>query len=265
MVWTHPHFNPVAISIGFLSVHWYGIMYLVGFCAGFFLGQYRRRTQPSLGWTKSEVDDILFYIVLGIVVGGRLGYVFIYLPHYYLSHPLEILYIWQGGMSFHGGFLGVLLAMTLFSRKTHKNWLKITDFIAPLIPPGIAAGRLGNFINGELWGRPTDGSWGMIFPNADKVPVPRHPSQLYEMALEGLVLFLILWIFSNKSRPKGAVSGLFLICYGVFRFIIEFTRQPDEFLGLLAWGMSMGQWLSLPMIISGFLLTAWAYRNKTAT
>ncbi len=261
MVWTHPQFNPIALQLGPLAIHWYGLMYLVGFAAGLFLGQYRRRKNTFSGWTKTEVDDVLFYIVLGIVLGGRLGYVLFYMPHYYISHPLEIFYVWQGGMSFHGGFLGVLIAMWIFSRRTAKTWLAIIDFIAPLIPPGIAAGRLGNFINGELWGRPTDGTWGMVFPNVDLVA--RHPSQLYELGLEGVAFFLLLWGFSRKQRPTGAVSAVFLIGYGVFRFVVEFTREPDNFLGLLALNMSMGQWLSLPMIVGGMGLLTWVYRRPS--
>ena len=194
------------------------------------------------------MDDALFYGAIGVILGGRLGYVLFYQPGYYLSHPLEILALWQGGMSFHGGFLGVLLAMVFFSRKI-GSWLAVMDFVAPLVPLGLAAGRLGNFINGELWGRATSVPWGMVFPQADDLP--RHPSQLYELGLEGLVLFAILWWYSSKPRPVGAVSALFLIGYGGFRFLVEFTREPDSFLGLLALNMSMGQWLSLPMVLIG--------------
>ena len=192
--------------------------------------------------------------MLGVIFGGRLGYVFFYKASYYLGHPLEILAVWQGGMSFHGGFLGVLAAMAWFAHKQRLRWLEITDFIAPLVPPGLAFGRLGNFINGELWGRPADVPWAMIFPRVDNLP--RHPSQLYEFALEGLLLFTLLWLYARKPRPVGTVSGLFLIGYGSFRLLGEFTREPDDFLGLLSLGMSMGQWLSLPMVIAGtFLMT----------
>jgi len=204
---------------------------------------------------------VLFFAVLGVVLGGRLGYVLFYKLGYYLTHPAEILAVWQGGMSFHGGFLGVLLALWWVARKYRLRWLVLTDFVAPLIPLGLAAGRLGNFINGELWGRVTDVPWGTVFPYAGAEP--RHPSQLYQFALEGLALFLLLWLFSARPRPVGAVSGLFLVGYGVFRFVAEFFREPDDFLGLLALGLSMGQWLSLPMILAGIAMLAWAYRSPT--
>jgi phosphatidylglycerol:prolipoprotein diacylglycerol transferase len=246
---THPHFDPVAIHIGSLGIHWYGLMYLTAFLAFLLLARLRIRQRPDSGWTDKHVDDMLFYGALGVVLGGRLGYVLFYQPAYFAAHPAEILAVWQGGMSFHGGFIGVLLAIAWFARKENKRWLPMMDFIAPLVPPGLAAGRMGNFINGELWGRPTDLPWGMVFPQVDNLP--RHPSQLYEFGLEGIVLFLLLWFYSSKPRPAGAVSGLFLIGYGSFRFLVEFTRQPDDFLGLLAFSMSMGQWLSLPMVLAG--------------
>jgi phosphatidylglycerol:prolipoprotein diacylglycerol transferase len=251
----HPDFDPVAIHIGPLGIHWYGLMYLTAFMAFLLLARLRIRTCPDCGWTEKQVDDVLFYGALGVVLGGRLGYCLFYQPTYYLSHPAEILMVWQGGMSFHGGFLGVLIAVWLFARKENKQWLPMMDFIAPLVPPGLAAGRLGNFINGELWGRPTDVPWGMVFPKVDEVA--RHPSQLYEFGLEGIALFLLLWFYSGKPRPAGAVSGLFLIGYGSFRFLVEFTRQPDSFLGLLSLGLSMGQWLSLPMVLAG----VWLFRR----
>jgi phosphatidylglycerol:prolipoprotein diacylglycerol transferase len=246
---THPQFDPIALQLGPLGIHWYGLMYLIGFLSLLWLGKWRARTQPERGWQAAEMDDILFYGALGVIIGGRLGYVVFYQPVYYLSHPLEIAYLWQGGMSFHGGFLGVLVAMVLFARKTGKRWLAVMDFVAPLVPLGLGAGRLGNFINAELWGRTTDVAWGMVFPQVDQLA--RHPSQLYQFALEGIVLFVMLWWYSNKPRPVGAVSGLFLIGYGSFRFLVEFTREPDSFLGLLTFGLSMGQWLSLPMIAAG--------------
>jgi phosphatidylglycerol:prolipoprotein diacylglycerol transferase len=246
---THPQFDPIALQLGPLGIHWYGLMYLIGFLSLLWLGKWRASTQPERGWKSAEMDDILFYGALGVIIGGRLGYVIFYQPAYYLSHPLEIAYLWQGGMSFHGGFLGVLAAMVLFARKTGKRWLAVMDFVAPLVPLGLGAGRLGNFINGELWGRTTDAAWGMVFPQVDQLA--RHPSQLYQFALEGIVLFVLLWWYSSKPRPVGAVSGLFLIGYGSFRFLVEFTREPDSFLGLLALGLSMGQWLSLPMIAAG--------------
>jgi phosphatidylglycerol:prolipoprotein diacylglycerol transferase len=256
---THPQFDPVAISFGSFGIRWYGLMYLLGFVAGMLLGRMRAARDPWRQWAKREVDDVLFYVVIGIIIGGRLGYVLFYKPEYYLMHPLEIFAIWQGGMSFHGGFLGVLAAIVLFARKTGRPWLGVMDFIAPLVPPGIAAGRFGNFINAELWGRPTDVPWAMVFPNVDRVA--RHPSQLYEFALEGVALFALLWWFSRRARPLGAVSALFLIGYGVARFAVEYTREPDTFLGVLALGFTMGQWLSLPMAAAGVAMLWWAYRK----
>ncbi|MCB5205768.1 prolipoprotein diacylglyceryl transferase [Methylovorus mays] len=248
----HPEFDPIAIHIGSFGIHWYGLMYLLGFLSLLWLGKWRIRRNPNSGWKVSDVDDILFYGALGVIIGGRLGYVMFYQPTYFSQHPHEILYLWQGGMSFHGGFLGVLAAMALFARKTGKRWLEIMDFVAPLVPIGLGAGRMGNFINGELWGRATDMPWGMIFPKVDQVV--RHPSQLYEFALEGVMLFLILWIYSSKPRPRGTVSALFLIGYGSFRFLAEYTREPDSYLGLLSMGLSMGQWLSAPMVIAGLVM-----------
>ena len=259
-MFVHPQFDPVAIAIGPLAIRWYGLMYLLAFAAFLLLGKHRAKTRPDLGWTSEQMDDVLFYGVLGVILGGRLGYVIFYKSGYYLSHPLEIFFVWQGGMSFHGGFLGVLLAMVLFARKSGKPWLALMDFVAPLVPPGLAAGRLGNFINGELVGRVTDVPWAMVFPQVDRLP--RHPSQLYNFALEGLALFVLLWWFSAKPRPRGAVSAMFLIGYGAFRFIEEFGREPDDFLGLLAFGLSMGQWLSAPMIVAGCAMLAWSYRKS---
>jgi phosphatidylglycerol---prolipoprotein diacylglyceryl transferase len=259
-MFVHPQFDPAAITIGPLTIHWYGLMYLLGFLLFILLGRYRIKQQPHGVFTREMLDDALFYGVLGVIIGGRLGHVLFYQPGYYLQHPLEIFFIWQGGMSFHGGFLGVVVAMILLARKYSLSWLSVTDFIAPLIPPGLGAGRIGNFINGELWGRPTDAPWGMVFPHVDDLP--RHPSQLYEFALEGLALFVIIWIYSAKSRPLGAVSGVFAIGYGVFRSFVEFFREPDDgFLGIMTFGISMGQWLSLPMIAVGGLLLIWAYRS----
>jgi phosphatidylglycerol:prolipoprotein diacylglycerol transferase len=220
------------------------------------LGRWRAR-QMYAGWKPSDIDDMLFLGVFGVILGGRLGYVLFYKPLYYLAHPLEIFEVWHGGMSFHGGFLGVLLALVFFARRRGRTLLDVTDFVAPLCPLGLAAGRLGNFINAELVGRPTQGPWAMIFPQVDNVP--RHPSQLYEFGLEGLLLFALLWVYAAKPRPRGAVSGLFLAGYGTFRFIAEFAREPDNFLGFLAMGLTMGQWLSLPMIVAGGTLMIWAY------
>ena len=203
-----------------------------------------------------------FFGALGVILGGRLGYVLFYQFGYFLQHPNEILAVWQGGMSFHGGFLGVLVAMGLFARKYRLKWLNIMDFVAPLVPIGLGAGRMGNFINGELWGRVTNSEYGMVFPRVDQLL--RHPSQLYEFTLEGICLFLILWIYSSKPRETGAISALFLIGYGSFRFIAEYTREPDSYLGLLSMGFSMGQWLSLPMILVGIWMWVQAHQKRFA-
>lgn len=258
----HPQFDPVAFHLGPVSVRWYGLMYLAAFVIVLVLGRYRLRNQPWHGLEQRDLDDMLFLGVLGVVLGGRLGYVLFYKPLEYLHDPLRVLFVWEGGMSFHGGFLGVILAMWWFARSRGKHWFTVTDFIAPLCPLGLGAGRLGNFINGELWGRASSVPWAMIFPQADSVP--RHPSQLYEFALEGILLFAIVWLYSRRWRPLGAVSGVFLIGYGTLRFLVEFTREPDSFLGLLALGLSMGQWLSLPMVALGIGMLAWAYRRPRA-
>jgi phosphatidylglycerol:prolipoprotein diacylglycerol transferase len=255
----HPQIDPVAIAVGPLAVRWYGLMYLVGFGMAFLLARSRIKQGRSGNISLAVFDDLFFFCVLGVVLGGRLGYVLFYKPGYYFSHALEIPAVWQGGMSFHGGFLGVLLAMLYIARKYRIRWLVLTDFIAPLIPPALAAGRIGNFINGELWGRVTGVPWGMVFRGAG--PLPRHPSQLYQFALEGVLLFIILWLYSARPRPTGAVSAMFLIGYGVLRFSVEYFREPDDFLGLLAFNLSMGQWLSLPMILAGIAMLAWARRK----
>lgn len=249
-MFVHPQFNPIAIQITEkFGVHWYGLMYLLGFVAFLLLGKYQIKHKPWFNWNQQMIDDALFYGALGVILGGRIGYVLFYQFSNFMAHPLDIVKVWQGGMSFHGGFLGVLVAMYFFHKKHPQPWLRIMDFVAPLVPIGLGAGRMGNFINGELWGRPTHSDFGMIFPQVDQVA--RHPSQLYEFALEGLLLFIILWLFSKKERPVGSISALFLIGYGSFRFLVEFTREPDDFLGLLELGLSMGQWLSLPMILAG--------------
>ena len=250
----HPNFNPVAIAIGPLSIRWYGIMYLVGFLAFLFLGQHRARTQPWHGIEPKELDDLLFYGVLAVIVGGRLGQVLFYEPEYYFAHPLEIVAVWKGGMSFHGGFIGVLLAMAYWAKKTGRTFFQVTDFIVPLVPLGLLAGRMGNFINGELWGRVADPTlpWAMIFPLVDNQP--RHPSPLYEAGSEGLLLFIILWLYSARQRPRMAVSGAFLIGYGAFRFICEYFREPDAGIFGHSYVISMGQWLSLPMVVAGIWL-----------
>jgi len=255
----HPQFDPVAMHIGPLAIRWYGLMYIVGFALFVILGKLRARQNLLTGWHPRDVDDMLFFGVIGVILGGRLGYVLFYKPAHYLANPLEILQLWQGGMSFHGGFLGVLIALWFFARRRNKRWLEVTDFVAPLIPLGLAAGRLGNFINGELWGRVTNVPWAMVFPQVDDMP--RHPSQLYEFGLEGLLLFVVLWVYTVRRRPIGAASGLFLIGYGACRFAAEFFREPDSFLGLLAFGLTMGQWLSLPMIAVGIAMMVWAYAH----
>jgi len=261
----HPNFDPVAFSIGPLAVRWYGLMYLAGFGAGWWLGRRRIDRAPPghpAVVTRAQFDDLLFYAVLGVILGGRLGYVVFYKPLYYAQHPLEIFAVWHGGMSFHGGLLGVLIAMWLLARRHALDWWRLMDFVAPLVPIGLAAGRLGNFINGELYGRASDLPWAMVFRGGG--PAPRHPSQLYELALEGLTLFALLWWFSSKPRPRAQVSALFLIGYGTFRFIVEFAREPDAFLGTLAFGMTMGQWLSLPMVLAGLALFAWSAKGAGA-
>ena len=261
----HPQFDPVIFSFGPLAVRWYGLMYVIGFIAVIMLGKLRVRQGLSGEITEKDVDDMLIYGVVGTILGGRLGYVLFYKLEHYLEHPAEILQIWAGGMSFHGGFLGVLAGIAVFCWLRKRRWLTTMDFIAPLTPIGLGAGRLGNFINGELPGRPTDLPWGMWFPQVDRERIARHPSQLYQFALEGIALFILLWLFSRKPRPAGAVSGLFLVGYGTFRFIAEFARAPDDFLGLLALSLSMGQWLSLPMILTGAVMMAWAYNGKVAS
>jgi phosphatidylglycerol:prolipoprotein diacylglycerol transferase len=251
-MFVHPQFDPVAIHLGSFGIHWYGLMYLTGFLAFLALGKWQISHRRWHGWNVAMLDDALFFGALGVIIGGRLGYVLFYQLDYFIEHPKDILAVWQGGMSFHGGFLGVLAAMWLFSRKYRLSWLKIMDFVAPLVPIGLGAGRMGNFINGELWGRVTNSDYGMVFPRVDNLL--RHPSQLYEFGLEGVLLFLVLWIYSSKPRATGTISALFLIGYGSFRFLAEFTREPDDYLGLLSMGFSMGQWLSLPMIVLGVVM-----------
>ena len=281
----HPQFDPVLISIGPLAIRWYALSYIVGFMLFLWLGR-RRIAQSNTLFTREMLDDFLTWGILGVIIGGRLGYVLFYKFSTYIDHPLDIFKVWEGGMSFHGGFLGVLAAMWLFSRKHKISFLKTMDFVAPLVPLGLASGRIGNFINGELWGRVTDinAFWAMGFPQAHYEDVeaaahnplwaewlqqyamlPRHPSQLYQFALEGICLFIVLWIFSKKTRPDGQVASLFLAGYGFFRFFAEFARQPDDYLGLLTLGLSMGQWLSVPMIVLGAIGFVWfGKRGKAA-
>ena len=257
-----PNIDPVALALGPIKIHWYGLMYVLGFLALWFFAS-RRAQRPNSGWTKQQVSDFVFYGALGVILGGRIGYMLFYnLPHY-VANPLDVFKVWQGGMSFHGGLIGVLLAMYYFARKTGKTFFTVADFFAPWVPIGFGLVRVANFINQELWGRTTDVPWGMVFRDAG--PLPRHPSQLYHVALEGLVLFTILWLFTRKPRPTGSVSALFLICYGVFRVATEFVREPDPQLGYLAFGwLTMGQVLSVPMILFGIGLMVWAYKKKTA-
>ncbi len=250
----HPQFDPAAIRIGSFAIHWYGLMYLLAFAQFLLLGRIRIRAPQyqALGWTYKDLEDLLFAGVLGVVLGGRIGYTLFYMPGFYLSHPLDILKIWEGGMSFHGGLLGVLLALLWFANRQKTHFFVVSDLVAPLVPFGLAFGRLGNFINGELWGRPTDLPWAMIFPMVDNLP--RHPSQIYQFLGEGITLGIVLWIYARKPRKIGQVSGLFLLGYGICRFLAEFAREPDAFLGLLGLGLSMGQWLSIPMIFFGIYL-----------
>ncbi len=256
----YPQFDPVAFSIGPLAVRWYGLTYMLGFLSAWFLGRARASRRRELGgpFGVKECEDVLIWGFLGVILGARLGYVLFYNPLYYLNHPLEIFSIWQGGMSFHGGLLGVVLFQWLAGRHYGSGFFSTMDFMAPLVPPGLFFGRLGNFINGELWGRVTDLPWGMVFPGAG--PLPRHPSQLYEAALEGLALFAVLWIFSSRPRPAKAVSGLFALGYGVFRFAVEFAREPDGHIGYLAGNfLTMGMLLCLPMIALGLFLLHQAF------
>lgn len=256
----HPQFDPVALQLGPLAVRWYGLMYLAGFALIWVAGRYRIARSPGCVWTARDLDDAMFYGILGTILGGRLGYVLFYKFGEYVGAPWRVFYLWEGGMSFHGGLLGVILALVWFARSRQQDWLATTDFAAPLVPFALATGRLGNFINAELWGRPATVPWAMVFPNVDGVP--RHPSQLYEFALEGVLLLTVLWWFSLRPRPRGAVSGAFLLGYGVLRFLVEFTREPDGFLGLLSFGLSMGQWLSAPMVAVGAALLAWSYKAQ---
>jgi phosphatidylglycerol:prolipoprotein diacylglycerol transferase len=257
---TYPDIDPIAVSLGPLKVHWYGIMYLIGFAAAWWLGK-RRAARPGSPLTPEQVADMIFYGALGVVVGGRAGYVLFYNFEQFLQDPLWLFAVWEGGMSFHGGLIGVIVTMLLYARKLGVRFFALADFVAPLVPIGLGAGRLGNFIGGELWGRVTDLPWGMVFPHAGDLP--RHPSQLYQLALEGFALFVILWLYSAKPRPTMAVSGLFLICYGIFRFMVEFVRQPDAHLNFVAldW-VTMGQLLSLPMVAAGVLLFLLAHRRQ---
>lgn len=265
----YPNINPVALELGPLTVHWYGVTYLVAFMVGWWLAK-RRASKPGSGWVADEVGDVVFYIVIGVIVGGKLGSLLFYQTDLLLTSPLQAInpfseYGWRG-MSFHGGFLGVIAAFWLYARNTGRTFFQVADFFAPAFPFGLGAGRIGNFINGELYGRVTDVPWGMVFPSANAGPLPRHPNQLYQFFGEGVLLFIIVWWFSSKPRPQRAVSGVFVTCYGIYRFFIEFVREPDEDLGFIAFNwLTMGQLLSLPMILLGLYLLYSAYRLDNNT
>ena len=266
-MWVHPQFDPIAIKLGPLAIHWYGLTYLAAFGMFLWLANLRvaQRQFAETGWSRKDVDDILFFGVLGVVLGGRLGYVLFYKPEYYAHNLLEVFAVWKGGMAFHGGLLGVIVAMAIFAKLRGRQFFEVTDLIAPCVPTGLAAGRIGNFINGELWGRVADPSlpWAMVFPQSGS-PLSRHPSQVYQFFGEGLLLFVLLWFYARQPRKTGQVSGMFLIGYGVFRFIAEYFREPDDFLGLRALGLSQGQWLCVPMVLAGVVIWRWASRKQTA-
>lgn len=257
----HPNFDPVAIALGPVKIHWYGLSYLLGFTLAWALGQYRAR-KPDWPWNGEQISDLLFYVVLGIIIGGRLGSVLFYNFEAFLADPSMLYKVWQGGMSFHGGLIGVIVCLTVFARKQGKAFWEVGDMVVVLAPAGIFCGRIGNFINGELWGGPTDLPWGMVFHSPGAGDIARHPSQLYEAGLEGLALLAILWVFTLRPRPRMAASALFLMLYAVFRSLVEFVREPDAHIGYLAWGwVTMGQVLSLPMFVAGVVLMVLAYRN----
>lgn len=273
-----PEFNPIIFSVGPLALRWYGLMYLLGFLFALWLA-IKRANRPDSGWNRAEVENLLYLCFIGVFVGGRVGYVLFYNFSYFLSDPLYLFRVWEGGMSFHGGLLGVIAVMFVFAWHSHRSFFQVSDFVAPLVPFGLGLGRLGNFINGELWGRVTNVSWGMRFPTAMSADrnyviehpiwaplmeygmLPRHPSQLYQLFFEGIVLFIILNLYIRKPRPLGSVTALFLICYGCFRFLTEYFREPDAQIGLLAGMLSRGQQLSLPMILIGIIMIIWAYRR----
>ncbi len=266
---TFPAIDPVALQIGPVAIHWYGLTYIAAFTLFLLLARRRLSHQPFASvqdpapWSPRDVEDILFFGVVGVILGGRLGYVLFYKPGYYAAHPLEILAVWQGGMSFHGGMLGVIVAQWWYARSRGRPFWQVMDLVAPCVPLGLAAGRVGNFINGELWGRVADPSlpWGMVFPQSGS-PLPRHPSQVYQFLLEGVLLFVLLWLYARKPRASGQVAAVFLGGYGVMRFIAEYFREPDAHLGLLAGGLSMGQWLCVPMVLGGIALWSWAGRKR---
>jgi phosphatidylglycerol:prolipoprotein diacylglycerol transferase len=254
---TYPTIDPVAIAIGPFAVHWYGLMYAIGFVSGWWLGR-RRARQPWRPVTPAQMEDLVLYVAIGVVLGGRVGYMLFYGWERLADNPLSLFMIWQGGMSFHGGLLGVTLVLIWYARRLQRPLLEVVDFVAPLVPIGLGAGRLGNFINGELWGVRTDLPWGMVYPPLG--PEPRHPSMLYEFLLEGVVLFVVVYLFSRRPRPIGSVAGLFLLGYGIARFLVEFVRLPDDHIGYLAFGwLTMGHILTIPMVVGGATLLVLAY------
>ncbi len=265
----HPQIDPVALQLGPLAIHWYGLTYLAAFGLFFLLALRRLRHAPFASvmqpapWTAKDVEDMLFLGVMGVVLGGRIGYCVFYKPGHSLAHPLVMLAVWEGGISFHGGLLGVLVSQWWFAHSRGRPWLQVMDLIAPCVPTGLAAGRIGNFINGELWGRPAPAElpWAMVFPGSGSLQ-PRHPSQIYQFLLEGLLLFVLLWLYARHPRAPGRVSAAFLMGYGVLRFVAEYFRAPDDYLGLLSGGMSMGQWLRLPMVAAGLGLWVWSWRRR---
>lgn len=261
-MWSYPAIDPVAFALGPVAVHWYGLMYLIGFAAAWLLGLQRAKT--SSFWSKDLVSDLLFYCAFGVILGGRVGYVIFYDFDGLVANPLSLFFVWQGGMSFHGGLLGVIVGMWLFARKTQQSLFSIADFVAPLVTIGLFAGRIGNFINGELWGKTTESALGMwVYDLELQQMVQKYPTQLLQALLEGLVLFVILWIYSSKPRPAGAIAGMFLFFYGMFRGFAEFFRVPDPQLGYLAWNwLTMGQLLSLPMILIGAGLIYYAHKTR---
>ena len=253
----YPEFDPVALSLGPVSIYWYGIMYVIGFGIAWWL---LHRRAESFGWTQNQAADILFWGAIGVIAGGRIGYLVLYVPERFFADPLMLVRLGEGGMSFHGGLIGVLIAMAWFARSQRRGFFELTDFIAPVVPIGLGLGRFGNFINSELWGKPTDVPWAFVVDG-----VARHASQLYQCLLEGVVLFAVLWLFSAKHPPVRAVSGLFALLYGLFRIAVEFVRLPDAHIGYLAFGwVTMGQVLSLPLVAVGAWLLVSAYRRRAA-
>ena len=253
----YPEIDPVAFAIGPVKVHWYGLMYVVGFVAGWWLAR-RRAALPGSTWKPADVDDIIFFAAVGVIVGGRLGWILFYGLDSVRDDPLAILRVWQGGMSFHGGLIGAMVAVALFAKRRNRLVADVFDFMAPLPAIGLCAGRIGNFINGELWGKPTNLPWGVLYK--DEI---LHPSQLYEAALEGILMFAILWWFTSQPRPRLAPAGLFLTLYAIFRILVEFVRVPDRDIGYLAFGwLTMGQVLSLPVLAAGLAMLGWAYTRR---